>query len=68
MALKTVKILADLIEPNEVVVNPDDDSPGVVAKIQRVRKRLRIALTIELEDGRTFEVGGSRFIDQVVAR
>ena len=68
MALKTVKLLADLIEPHEAVVHPDDGTPGVVAKIKRVRKRLRIALTIELEDGRTFEIGGARFIDQVVAQ
>lgn len=66
MALKTVKILADLIEPAEQVVNPDDDQPGVVASIKRTRKRFRIALVIELDDGRTFEVGGSQFLKTVI--
>jgi hypothetical protein len=66
MALKTVKILADLIEPDEEIVNPDDDQPGVVTSVKRERKRFRIALVIELDDGRTFEIGGSKFIQAVV--
>ena len=66
MALKTVKILADLVEPDEEVVNPDDGQPGVVSTVKRDRKRFRIKLCIELDDGRSFEVSGSRFLKMVI--
>lgn len=67
MALKTVKILADLVEPDETVVHPTDGEPGVVAAIKRTRQRLRIKLLVELDDGRTFEVSGSKFLQAVVS-
>lgn len=63
--LKTVKILADLIEPDEEVVHPTDGEPGTVASIQRDRT-FRVRLVIELVDGRTFEVSGSQFLKMVI--
>lgn len=61
-ALKNVKLLADLLEPGETVTPPGETDPGVVTRIDRFRKRLRLTLVVELDDGRTFEVGATRMV------
>jgi len=57
---KRVEILADLLEKGDTVVR--DETPGVIASIKRVRARLRVSVTVELADGRTFTVGGSKMV------
>ena len=65
-AIRSVKILADLLEPGDAVIDPAAGEPGVVARIKRARKRLVLGLTIELTDGRTIEIGASKFLRQPV--
>lgn len=60
--VKHVKILADLVEPGETVCPPDSGTPGVVAKINRFRNKLRLTLRVELDDGRSFEINASKFL------
>ncbi len=67
-SIKSIKILADLLEAGDAVVSPTDEQPGVIARIDRARKRLVIGLTIELTDGRSFEIGASKFVRQPVGR
>lgn len=66
MTIKTVKLLADLVEPTDTILDAQGE-PGEVASIKRERKRLRLGLTIEFTDGRSIEVGASRYVDEVVA-
>lgn len=64
--VKSVKILADLLEPGDPVIEPSSGESGVVARIRRTAKRLRVNLLVELEDGRSFEVNATKFLRQAV--
>lgn len=65
-SIRSVKLLADLAERGDAVIPPGDDAPGVVSLIKRARKRLSVAVTIELEDGRSFTIGANKFVRQAV--
>lgn len=65
--IKNLKILADLVEPGDTVIDPATDEPGVVARIRRASRRFKVQVNIELEDGRTIEIGGSKYLRQAAA-
>lgn len=63
-SIKHVRILADLVERGDTVIDPATQEPGIVARIHRARRRLVLGLTIELVDGRTIEIGAAKFLQQ----
>lgn len=63
--VQSVRLLADLLEPGDIVEPPDGEA-GIVKRVVRARKRLRLTLIIELTDGRDFEIGATRFVSTPV--
>lgn len=60
-SIRKVKVLADLLEPGDEIVNAGEVS--TIEKIKRFRKRLRLVVLLELADGRTVEVNAGKFVN-----